>query len=171
MQKELEDQNKTHSYTSARTLLGVLRLSQALARLRFDDIVQISDVDEALRLMEVSKESLLDDADKEREFDQSETSVIYRLIKDLAAGRADVIGSGPKGDGDMDVDMDADSNNELTIADIRSVCLAKGHSETALMDCIMQASRFVNCWEWRDANLFYSMRSWMCGLASQAVAN
>ncbi|KIJ27820.1 hypothetical protein M422DRAFT_270920 [Sphaerobolus stellatus SS14] len=135
MQKELEEQDKTHSYTSARTLLGVLRLSQALARLRFDDYVTISDVDEALRLMEVSKESLIDDADKEREIDQSETSVIYRLIKDMAAGRTDVLGSGPGGD-DMDVDMDGD--NELTLADIRSICMAKGHSETAMMECIIQ---------------------------------
>ncbi|KIJ35707.1 hypothetical protein M422DRAFT_180287, partial [Sphaerobolus stellatus SS14] len=135
MQKELEEQDKTHSYTSARTLLGVLRLSQALARLRFDDCVTISDVDEALRLMEVSKESLIDDADKEREIDQSETSVIYRLIKDMAAGRTDVLGSGPGGD-DMDVDMDGD--NELTLADIRSICMAKGHSETAMMECIIQ---------------------------------
>ena len=45
---------------SARTLLGVLRLSQALARLRFSDTVTVEDVDEALRLIDVSKASLYD---------------------------------------------------------------------------------------------------------------
>ena len=64
--KEEEEQKKSHSYTSARTLLGVLRLSQALARLRYADEVEQGDVDEALRLMEVSKESLYDDEDRER---------------------------------------------------------------------------------------------------------
>lgn len=47
-----------HSYTTARTLLSLLRLSQALARLRFSDVVEQSDVDEALRLMKMSKASL-----------------------------------------------------------------------------------------------------------------
>ena len=46
--KEEEEQKKSHSYTSARTLLGVLRLSQALARLRYSDEVEQGDVDEAL---------------------------------------------------------------------------------------------------------------------------
>lgn len=47
-------------YTGARTLLAVLRLSTALARLRFDEVVQQADVEEALRLMHASKSSLID---------------------------------------------------------------------------------------------------------------
>ncbi|KAL4437489.1 hypothetical protein ABPG77_003470 [Micractinium sp. CCAP 211/92] len=58
-----------HSYTTARTLLSILRLSQALARLRFADSVEQSDVDEALRLMKMSKASLFDDAGAERAAD------------------------------------------------------------------------------------------------------
>ena len=48
-------------YTGARTLLAVLRLSTALARMRFDVDVARGDVEEALRLMHASKvcESLL----------------------------------------------------------------------------------------------------------------
>ncbi|KAF8495302.1 MCM2/3/5 family-domain-containing protein [Gautieria morchelliformis] len=135
LQKEQEDNNKTHSYTSARTLLGVLRLAQALARLRFADTVEIADVDEALRLMEVSKESLLDDGDKERESDQSELSIIYRLIKDMGSGGVTRIGKGPNGETDMDIDA---SGEELSMVDIRARCLAKGHTETAIMDTILQ---------------------------------
>lgn len=141
IQKDLEDQNKTHSYTSARTLLGVLRLSQALARLRFADLVAISDVDEALRLMEVSKESLIDDADKEHEFDRSETSAIFRLIRSMATSRTDAMGTGPAGETDMDVDMDA-SGEELSMTDVRAICLSRGYTETAVMDCILQVSSF-----------------------------
>jgi len=139
MQKDQEESNKSHSYTSARTLLGILRLSQALARLRFADTVIIEDVDEALRLMEVSKESLIDDAEKEREFDQSETSIIYRLIKDMAAGRTDFMGKGPGGETSMDVDDEDDaSDEELSMVDIRARCQAKGYTETAIMDTILQ---------------------------------
>ena len=141
MQKDQEDNNKTHSYTSARTLLGVLRLAQALARLRFADTVEIADVDEALRLMEVSKESLLDDEDKERESDQSELSVIYRLIKDMASRGPARIGKGPAGETDMDIDVDA-SGEELSMVDIRARCQAKGHTETAIMDTILQVNAF-----------------------------
>ncbi|OSX68735.1 hypothetical protein BU14_2318s0001, partial [Porphyra umbilicalis] len=45
-------------YTTPRTLLSVLRLSQALARLRLAPAVAREDVDEALRLMAASKASL-----------------------------------------------------------------------------------------------------------------
>jgi DNA replication licensing factor MCM7 len=49
-----------HSYTTARTLLSILRLATALARLRFAGEVGQAEVDEALRLMRMSKHSLLD---------------------------------------------------------------------------------------------------------------
>lgn len=46
------------TFTSARNLLGILRLSTALARLRLANKVEKDDVNEAIRLMEMSKESL-----------------------------------------------------------------------------------------------------------------
>lgn len=52
------------TYTTARTLLAILRLSTALARIRFDTEVLQSDVDEAMRLMHISKASLYDDKKK-----------------------------------------------------------------------------------------------------------
>ncbi|KAK9894513.1 MCM-domain-containing protein [Cystobasidium minutum MCA 4210] len=83
--KEEEEKNSQFTYTSARTLLAVLRLSQALARLRFSDQVEIPDVDEALRLMEVSMSSLFDEDEKDREADRTDVSKIYRIIKDMAS--------------------------------------------------------------------------------------
>ena len=50
--------NKDTTFVSPRTLLGVLRLSTALARLRNVAVVEKPDVSEAMRLMEQSKDSL-----------------------------------------------------------------------------------------------------------------
>ncbi|KAH9009222.1 hypothetical protein EDB83DRAFT_2531343 [Lactarius deliciosus] len=73
-----------HARVWACTLLGALRLARALAWLRFAATVLHTDVDEALRLMAASKESLhdkdRDDADA-RDADRSDTSKVY--IKDM----------------------------------------------------------------------------------------
>lgn len=158
--KDEEAQNKSHTYTSARTLLGVLRLAQALARLRFSDLVQHDDVDEALRLMEVSKESLMEDAEKEYEPDQSAVSQIYRLIKGMAGGGRDEdeerrkprrskrrrLGKGPGRERDMDVDSDDGDDDgdayveELALIDIRARVLRAGFTEAQLNETITQVS-------------------------------
>ena len=39
MRREEAQTEQPHSYTTARTLLSILRLSQALARLRLDDVI------------------------------------------------------------------------------------------------------------------------------------
>jgi DNA replication licensing factor MCM7 len=143
--KDEEQQKKSHTYTSSRTLLGILRLAQALARLRFSDVVDHEDVDEALRLMEASKESLEDDTEREREPDQSVVSKIYRLIKDMAAAqRASKVprakrrktrrfGRGPGGERDMDSDEEEENADELSITDIRQrIVVAKGFREDDL---------------------------------------
>ncbi len=44
-----------HQYVTPRTLLAIIRLSQALARLRFNEEVEQVDVDEAMRLIESSR--------------------------------------------------------------------------------------------------------------------
>jgi DNA replication licensing factor MCM7 len=48
---EMKEQQNAKTYTTARTLLAILRLSQALAKLRFSKEVMAADVDEAIRLM------------------------------------------------------------------------------------------------------------------------
>lgn len=57
MRKEARN-NKDMTFTSARTLLAILRLATALARLRLGDTVEKEDVNEAMRLMEMSRDSL-----------------------------------------------------------------------------------------------------------------
>jgi DNA replication licensing factor MCM7 len=134
-QKDDEERNQFFTYTSARTLLGVLRMAQALARLRFSDAVEIADVDEALRLIEVSKASLYDDDEdaKARDTDQTDTSKIYKLIQSMAkAGRKsrskkDRIGRPSRGHDDMSEDEnEAGLEEELSLKDVRSRVIAKG---------------------------------------------
>lgn len=150
--KEEEEQKKSHSYTSARTLLGVLRLAQALARLRYSDEVERGDVDEALRLMEVSKESLYEDEDKERKGDQSEVSRVFRLIKDIftregalrrkkPTRRTARMGKGPNREREMAVDSDEDeASEEMSMVDVRSQVLGAGHSEAVFMQTVREVS-------------------------------
>lgn len=51
--------NRDTTFTSARNLLAILRLSTALAKLRLADTVEREDVVEAMRLLEMSKVSLI----------------------------------------------------------------------------------------------------------------
>ena len=53
MRNSEEDVTSKYTHPSARTLLSILRQSQALARIRFSAKVEQCDVQEAIRLMEV----------------------------------------------------------------------------------------------------------------------
>ncbi|TFK30025.1 minichromosome maintenance protein mcm7p [Coprinopsis marcescibilis] len=137
-----DENNKTQTYTSARTLLGVLRLAQALARLRLADEVQQADVDEALRLMDCSKESLQEEDEDAHDFDRSTASKIFRLIKGMLNRKAKPLprrfGKGPDRQRDMDVDSDDEEDTDtLSIADVRARVLNAGWSEAQLMECIV----------------------------------
>ncbi|KAH7401946.1 MCM2/3/5 family-domain-containing protein [Phaeosphaeria sp. MPI-PUGE-AT-0046c] len=109
-QKRDEGSKKAFTHTSPRTLLGVLRLAQALARLRFAEEVISEDVDEALRLTEVSKASLY--TDDNRRDDYTPSSKIYHLIKTMEASGAAAVGDGTRG--------------ELDLRRVRERVLAKG---------------------------------------------
>ncbi|KAI9446171.1 MCM2/3/5 family-domain-containing protein [Lactarius indigo] len=143
--KDDAQRDRSHTHTSARTLLGVLRLAQALARLRFAAAESLHDEDG-------------DDADA-RDADRSDTSRVYRIIKDMAqaavaagTGRAvrkrpRRLGRGPdrerdiqdeegEGDGALDV---------LSMVDIRARVLRAGYTEAQLMTTI-QEYEDLNIW-------------------------
>ena len=145
LRKLSKDESKTSTYTSARTLLGVLRLAQALARLRLADTVLQADVDEALRLMECSKDSLKDEDEDAQDFDRSAASQIYRLIKGMLGRKAKPMpkrfGRGPGRERDMDVDDDEEEEEDtLSMVDVRARVLNAGWTEAQLMDCISAVS-------------------------------
>ncbi|KAJ8087923.1 DNA replication licensing factor MCM7 [Marasmius tenuissimus] len=140
-----QEENTSHSYTSARTLLGILRLAQALARLRFSDSVEHPDVDEALRLMDCSKASLHEEDEAEHEPDRSYKSKIIRLIKNMAGAgrprptkRTRRFGKGPGGERDMDVDDSDEEENggELSMVDVRARVTKAGFSEAQMNETI-----------------------------------
>lgn len=76
--------SKDATYTSARTLLAILRLSTALARLRMVDTVEKEDVNEAIRLMEMSKDSLLGDKGQAART-QRPADVIFATVRELVS--------------------------------------------------------------------------------------
>jgi DNA replication licensing factor MCM7 len=119
-QKRDEGSKKHFTHTSPRTLLGILRLSQALARLRFSDQVVTEDVDEALRLVEVSKASLYNDS--RGQGDQSNSTKIYNLIRGMRDSGAAAVGDGSRG--------------ELSIRKITERVVAKGFTQDQLEQVI-----------------------------------
>ena len=79
---------KDKTFTSARNLLAVLRLSTALARLRLCNVVEKDDVKEAIRLVEMSKHSINNTKASENRSSQhilnQRRSKMYQIIRDLA---------------------------------------------------------------------------------------
>lgn len=119
-QQRAEKKGKQFTHTTPRTLLGVVRLSQALARLRFSNEVTQDDVDEALRLIEASKESLNQDSGTSRR-GLNASSRIYNLVKALAdsgACRPDDFG-----------EEEDEFGVELSVRKVKERVIAKGFTE------------------------------------------
>lgn len=81
-------ESEDFGFTTARTLLAILRLSQALARIRFADQVGQGDVEEAIRLMDRSKVSLVESRAKKTAMDP--VSTIFNIIREAAAAKEDM---------------------------------------------------------------------------------
>jgi DNA replication licensing factor MCM7 len=122
-QKRDESTKRAFTHTSPRTLLGVLRISQALARLRFADAVITEDVDEALRLVEVSKASLY--TDERGRGDQTPSSKIYHLVRGMKDSGAAAVGDG---------------SGELDLRRVRERVLAKGFTADQFEDAVDEYS-------------------------------
>lgn len=119
-QKKAEKRGKQFTHTTPRTLLGVVRLAQALARLRFDEQVTQDDVDEALRLVEASKDSLNTEAGGGRR-QMNVSSRIYNLVKSLMETRQCL-------PDDAD-DEDEELGVELSMRKVKERVIAKGFTE------------------------------------------
>lgn len=76
------DVDSRKSYTTPRTLLALLRLSQAHARARFSPKVERPDFEEAMRMMKSSKESVELSSPAKR--DANPLDVVHDIIADLA---------------------------------------------------------------------------------------
>jgi len=65
MREDSQAEGRDQMFTSARTLLAMLRVASALARIRMSNEVLESDIEEAARLMHESKASLRDEDDED----------------------------------------------------------------------------------------------------------
>lgn len=114
-----EDRQRQFTYASARTLLGIIRMAQALARIRLSDIVEPMDVDEALRLIDISKSSLNDDDNRrDGRQDKSPMSGIFNIVKELTY----------------------EFGNSLALSTIRQRISSRGYTETQLDEAIREYS-------------------------------
>ncbi|KAM7205475.1 DNA replication licensing factor mcm7 [Naviculisporaceae sp. PSN 640] len=130
-QKRAEKRNQNFGHTTPRTLLGVVRLAQALARLRFSNTVRMDDVDEALRLVEASKDSLAaDDRSNRRALNAS--SKIYNLVKAMADS-----GQCRPDDATEDEDeVDEYGGVELSMRKVKERVIAKGFTENQWLSAL-----------------------------------
>ncbi|KAK6962409.1 DNA replication licensing factor mcm7 [Biomphalaria glabrata] len=127
MRKEARN-NKDMTFTSARTLLAILRLSTALARLRLADTVEKEDVNEAMRLMEMSRDSLNSTHDTHSK-SINPTDQIYQIIREM------VPTSGVR---------------SVKISDILETCTNKGYKPDRIHVCIEEYED-LNVWQVNNA--------------------
>ncbi|CAO3696265.1 unnamed protein product [Rhizopus stolonifer] len=127
-----EERQQQFTYASARTLLGIIRMAQALARVRLSEFVETTDVNEALRLIDVSKSSLTDDDNKRRrQQDRSSTSAIFNIVKDMANEY------GPS----------------LSLNTVRQRVASKGYTEVQLEEAVREYSTRLNIWQINNNSL------------------
>jgi len=118
---------KSSTFTSARTLLAILRLSTSLARLRLVDKVEREDVTEAMRLMEMSKDSLKQQDNYDGKRRRTRSDEIYDLIRTMAAGA-----------------------KTLKIPEIRERCTAKGFKPDDIDKCLDEYEQ-LDVWQLNQA--------------------
>ncbi|XP_071439916.1 DNA replication licensing factor Mcm7 [Hetaerina americana] len=125
MRKEARNTQDT-TFTSARNLLAVLRLSTALARLRLADEVGKDDVNEAVRLIEMSKDSL---NHTEEKTGRAQTIVdrIFAVIREFSG-----------------------DEKTMKMSDILDRCASKGFKPDQVEECIDEYEE-LNVWQVNQA--------------------
>jgi len=128
LRKESRRSNDT-TFTSARTLLSIMRLATALARLRLGDVVENDDINEAMRLMEMSKDTL--NASSETTVRKSKPSdAIYGIIVAMVSKKA-------RGD--------SYSGVSVKMSEVQQRCVAKGFAPDQLKTAISDYEK-LNLW-------------------------
>jgi DNA replication licensing factor MCM7 len=116
-------------YTSPRTLLGLTRLAQAHARIRFASAITTQDVDEALRLLDASKASLLDEQgqrySRRMRDNLSPSDAMYQIIRTMAS--------------------EENEQQHVLYADVLERIRSRGYNEQQLEQCI-QEYEDMNVW-------------------------
>ncbi|KRZ26555.1 DNA replication licensing factor mcm7 [Trichinella pseudospiralis] len=124
--------DKDAMFTSPRSLLAILRLSTALARLRLADEVVEDDVMEACRLIEVSKESLRPQREGRGRVIQP-VDQVFAILRELLVQQPDKAG-------------------EISMQDAINKCIRKGIDTHLLEDCLetYEEQGDVKCCHWQE---------------------
>lgn len=115
--------NRDKTFTSARNLLAILRLSTALARLRLANVVERDDVDEANRLLEMSKNSI----NCSQVVQHKPSDALFSLIRELAG-----------------------DSKTVKVSSILERCVNKGFKADQINACIEEYEQF-NVWQVNQA--------------------
>lgn len=116
------------TFTSARNLLGVLRLATALARLSLRESVLKEDVDEAIRLLDMSKASL----NQQQAYTgraQTVTDKIFNVIRDI---------------------MSETGTRTVKISDALERCVSKGYTPDQFEEAIEEYEE-LDVWQLNQA--------------------
>lgn len=122
MRKEARNSHDK-TFTSARNLLAILRLSTALARLRLSNVVDKDDIAEANRLVEMSKHSINYSEQRTNNTQQNPINRIFHLIRELAGNKKTV-----------------------KVSDILERCTSKGFKPDPVYKCIEEYEA-LNVWQ------------------------
>ncbi|CAI2386841.1 unnamed protein product [Moneuplotes crassus] len=89
-----ESYKNSNNYITPRTLLGIIRISQAIAKIRQSQTVSQNDVEEALRLMESARESVNKEKDEDERMNNifnektDSLSKIFGIIREICSHEA-----------------------------------------------------------------------------------
>lgn len=123
--------------TTARTLLAILRLATALAKLHLSEVVRIGDVDEAMRLLQTSRASVdlhrANAGNRHRDVEATPVTRCYRLICELAADASFLL---PSSDAGVKI---------LPLSVIREKCAGRSFSSQVVDSCLEEFDR-LNIW-------------------------
>lgn len=119
--------SRDKTFTSARNLLAIIRLSTALARLRLSDLVDKEDIDEANRLIAMSKHSINYSELPNIDRSQTPSDKIIQLIRNIAAGA-----------------------KVVKVSEILERCTQKGFKPDQIIECIEEYEE-LNVWQVNQA--------------------
>jgi len=125
-----EHDGKGREYITPRTLMSLLRMSQALARIRMDDTVTHADINEARRLLTMSKASLdmaaAGGAGGAGEEDH--VSRVYQIIRK----RANALVRANEAAGDFEAEV------ALPVDEVRKAAALQGLGDAAVDTCLAE---------------------------------
>lgn len=135
--REVNQGGQAKEYTSPRMLLSVLRLAQAICRLRLSRRVSKADVDEALRLMTASKSSVDGDGKRRRRRadDDADEVDLDSLIEKGDSGSSDKVWGVYTAISEY---MQRETRTVVDLATAQQLCEDRGYTNEDLMKTIEQ---------------------------------